>query len=321
MWSFFEWLFGKKKPNKPTPIVVPPPIPVNGGSMSRKALLVGINAYPTMPLAGCVNDVAKMANLLMQNYGFSSADICILTDKQATTENILAKLNWLVEGAKAGDMLVFHYSGHGAQAPTGDQSEPDGLAEVVCPVDFNWSAKFMITDKQFVQIFSRIPSGVIFNWASDSCHSGDLGREVMLAPKKIRLKYSPMSLWDKLWGKVCFWKKPQVVTAKTMRPPVHVMLAIGKAKAKGFAVKGIVNGQLDVGFVSGCKSNQTSADAYIDGQPCGALTYYFVKQLKANPTLPLSQLVVNINKDLAANGYSQQPLAEGARASRPWLVA
>lgn len=315
--GLFSWLFGKKKPKPTQPTPAPTPAPANGGTMSRKALIIGINAYPGMPLSGCVNDAANMANMLMQNYGFSSAEVCLLTDSQATTANIMAKLNWLVDGAKAGDQIVFHYSGHGAQVPTGDHSEPDGLSECICPVDFDWSSPHMIIDKQFVQIFGRLPAGVIFNWASDSCHSGDLDRDIKM-PKKPRHKLSPMRIWDKL----CFWKKPTpVIKSKSMPPPVHVILGVAKAKAKGCKSKGFVGTVLDVGFVSGCKSTQTSADTFVGGQACGALTYYFVKTLKANPTLSLAQIVANVNAELARNGYSQQPQAEGARAGKPWLSA
>jgi len=320
--GFFKWLAGLFKKQKPDPIVppivTPPTLPPIGGPMAKKALIIGINKYPTMPLAGCVNDAANMANLLMQNYGFSSSDICLLLDGQATTANILSKLDWLVD-CKPGDHIVFHYSGHGAQAPTGNHLEPDGMAEVICPVDFDWSPARMIIDKQFVEIFKRIPAGVVFNWASDSCNSGDLDRNIMRKPKTT-ITGRPCWL-SILWDKVCFWKKPTTMTAKTMRPPVHIAIAIGKAKAKGCRFKGMVNGRLDVGFVSGCKSNQTSADTYMDGQPCGALTHFLIKNLKANPTMPLTNLVAAINNDLSRAGFSQQPQAEGARVNKPWLIA
>ena len=288
--------------------------------MARKALVVGINAYPGAPLSGCVNDASNMANLLMRQYGFASSDICILTDKQATTANILAKLDWLVSGLNAGDQIVFHYSGHGAQVPTGDKSEPDGLSECICPVDFDWSPAHMIIDKQFVQIFSRIPAGVVFNWASDSCHSGDLDREMprsRVSMDRANIFYPLACFFDKL----CFWRKPKFDKHKTMPVPVGMKLRIAHAMGKGHKTKGMVGGLLDVGFVSGCTSKQTSADTSVNGTPCGALTWYLVKHLQSTPNLPLTQLVANLDAELARNGYDQQPQAEGARKSRPWLVA
>lgn len=102
-----------------------------------KALLVGINSYPTAPLRGCVNDVVDAAKFISEKCGFSSQNVRLLTDDRATTQAIIDRLNWLVDGAKAGDRLYFHYSGHGAQMATRDHAgELDGLDEVICPPEF-----------------------------------------------------------------------------------------------------------------------------------------------------------------------------------------
>lgn len=282
----------------------------------KKALLVGINAYPGAPLSGCLNDIDNMYKFLTERYGFSPSDICMLRDGEATAANILAKLEWLID-VKPGDCAFFGYSGHGAQVPTGDHaSEPDGLSECCCPVDFDWSPQHMIIDKQFVKIFSRIPSGVTFNWLSDSCHSADLDRE-MAPPVKTALAWRPF-LW--MWNKI-FSPKNIKQTPKTMPVPAHMMLKIGIAKNKGHAPKGMSNGLLDVGFLSGCKSNQTSADAFIDGHSCGAATYFFLKTMNSKPsTTSLLDIAATMRQSLRAAGYSQEPQAEGARAGRPFML-
>lgn len=101
--------------------------------MTDKALLVGINRYPGAPLAGCVNDIQDMAHFLVNKMHFSPASIRLLADGRATTQAILDRLHWLVADLKAGDRVVFHYSGHGAQVPTRNpEGEVDGLDEVVC---------------------------------------------------------------------------------------------------------------------------------------------------------------------------------------------
>ena len=308
--GILSWL--KRKKHKPTQ--VPQPVQPNGGSMPAKALLVGINSYPGYPLSGCVNDVANVANLLMQNYGFSQDQICILRDRDATTANILAKLEWLVS-VNPGDRVLFWYSGHGAQYATGGTGEPDGLSELMCPVDFDWSPQHMIIDKQLVQIFSRIPQGVVFNWGSDSCHSGDLDRD--LPPVSTDGLFGPLrKLWNMVFG-------PKVVQnkSKSYPAPDHVTTSVNLARAMNHAPKGMVNGILDVGFVSGCQSNQTSADTNIGGQACGAMTWYFLKNLRTMAGSSLSDVVAATSRDLAANGYSQRPQAEGARKDKPFLLA
>jgi len=42
-------------------------------------------------------------------------DIRVVTDERATKKAIMERLTWLVKGAKVGDRLLFHFSGHGSQ--------------------------------------------------------------------------------------------------------------------------------------------------------------------------------------------------------------
>ena len=53
-------------------------------------------------------------------------------------------IEWLIKGAKPGDSLFFHYSGHGSQVKDKDGDEIDGLDETILPVDFQKSG--MIID-------------------------------------------------------------------------------------------------------------------------------------------------------------------------------
>ena len=86
-------------------------------STPRKlALLVGINQYERLPLDGCVNDVIMQKLLLIHRFGFNQNDILTLTDQQATRQGILdAFEDHLINQAKPGDVVVFHYSGHGSR--------------------------------------------------------------------------------------------------------------------------------------------------------------------------------------------------------------
>lgn len=274
----------------------------------KKALMVGINAYPHSPLNGCVNDVKVFRGYALGK-NFQPDNLKSLLDGDATTAAILSGLEWLVAGAQPGDTLVFYYSGHGVQVPTGDPTEPDGLSEACCPVDFDWTPQHMITDKDFVRIFSKIPSGVIFNWISDSCHSGDLTRGMGRAITGFFTK--AMNVFH---GAPT--EKP-----KTIPLPRDIQTSVRLAKSKGLVARGIVGNKLEVGFISGCRSDQTSADAYIENRPCGALSYYFMKNVKSMPPeTPLTEIVAATSKDLAANGYSQRPQAEGTRANNPFLA-
>lgn len=306
-WSFLMGLFKKKPSVTPVAPVVVQPI---GGVVGKKAVLVGINQYSNAPLAGCVNDALKMKKLLIEKYGFKAEEIRMLLDKAATTKNITDALVWLAD-SKSGDMALFCFSGHGTQVPNAN-GEPDGLSECICPIEFDWTPQRMIIDKQFVEIFAKMPSGVMFNWISDSCHSGDLDRFLPRQP--------PMGFFAKMWAKIAFWKTPvPVKKARSMPVPPHVVLQVALLKNKGLKAKGFVGGLLDVGYVSGCRSDQTSADTVVAGVPCGALTYYFERNVRGMPGASLKAVVEATNKDLEANGYTQRPQVTGARVDKPFL--
>ena len=83
--------------------------------------------------------------------------------------------------------------------------------------------------------------------------------------------------------------------------------------------RAMVGGLLDVGFMSGCRSDQTSADAYIQGDYCGAFTFFFMKAFKEAPDLPMTELRKKVCGYLEAGGYTQRPEAEGARRTLPFL--
>jgi len=259
--------------------------------MADKALLVGINKYPGAELNGCINDIQDMADFLVARLGFRHEDIFMLADERATTNAILDKLSWLIS-CTPGDRILFHYSGHGAQVPCYDSTELDGLSEVICPVEFNWTPAHMIIDKQFKAIFQQIPAGVRFNWISDSCHSGDLTKEI---PKLyIKPRFYPI--------------------------PVDIQWHIRAAKKKKVINRCLIGTELDVGFISGCRSNETSADAYFNGRYNGALTYFLLQSFSTTLPTPLTQVVADVNQRLTSNGYSQNPCAEGARQTKPFLA-
>ena len=110
-------------------------------STPRKlALLVGINEYPSdglfAPLNGCVNDVELQYHLLVHRFGFNPSDIVKLTDAQATRQGILTAFEeHLIGQARPGDVVVFHFSGHGSRVVDPDQDFPDGLNSTLVPVD------------------------------------------------------------------------------------------------------------------------------------------------------------------------------------------
>lgn len=255
----------------------------------KKALLVGINNYPNQPLRGCVNDVVDMSAFLVKHCGFEMDNIRLLVDERASKKAIIERLGWLLTDAKSGDKILFHYSGHGCQISSRNpQGEIDGLDEAICPVDFGWDNDNAIRDKEFNKIFSTIPKGVEFIWVSDSCNSQDLSRDVI---------------------------KNDNILIKRMIAPADVYWKILTAKQKNIKPLGFdkIATELNLALISGCESDKTSADAFINGKPNGALTYFLLSELKKPNGLKLSltEIVAKINTALDEADYQQNPQLEG----------
>ena len=106
----------------------------------KLALLVGINEYPQsqrfMDLRGCVNDVELQRQLLIHRFGFNDSDILQLTDRQASREGILTAFEeHLINQARPGDVVVFHFSGHGSFVDDPDPIDPSGKNSTFVPAD------------------------------------------------------------------------------------------------------------------------------------------------------------------------------------------
>jgi len=144
--------------------------------MTKRAVLIGCN-YPDTKaqLRGCINDVKRMHQCLVDKYGYSEEDINVLIDTdesytQPTGKNIRRALKDLVRSAEPGDLLFVHYSGHGTRLPAETGEDDDtGYDECIVPCDMN-----LITDDDFRDLVDQIPEGCRLTIVSDSCHSGGL---------------------------------------------------------------------------------------------------------------------------------------------------
>ncbi len=150
----------------------------------KKALCVGINAYPRSPLQGCVNDARDWAAELAHR-GYSTA---LVLDQGASKDGLVAALTALVDGAKWGDRLVFTYSGHGTYVPDRDGDEADQRDEALVCADMR-----VLTDDEMYLILGGLPRGARLTIISDSCYSGTLQRSLdpevrFLAPKHLGLE-------------------------------------------------------------------------------------------------------------------------------------
>lgn len=146
----------------------------------HKSLLIGINYEGTRAkLRGCVNDAKNMMTLLQRN-GFPNdgSHMLLLSDErnrgreyQPTVENILKAIKWFMNDVRTGDVLFFHFSGHGGQVPDKSGHESDGWNETIVPVDFQ--KKGQITDDVlWGTLCYDLPEGARLTALMDMCHSG-----------------------------------------------------------------------------------------------------------------------------------------------------
>lgn len=278
--------------------------------MAKKAVLIGVNRYriPGADLRGCVNDVKNMKTLLTGAYGFKAADISTLLDFAATKKAIEKAITSLVLKARKGDVLLVHFSGHGSNVPDDDGDEADRRDEILCPSDLDW--KNPLRDDFLRKTVQAMPDGVSLTFITDCCHSGTITRAIVPPDAPVMERYLP-SPWDlaavesgrRLRGRTrgSFRQSAKLLRRRRDVVPVADMREI---------------------LISGCRADQTSADAWIKGSYNGALTYYLVDVLSNAPkALTHRELHERVNAKLSRAGYDQVPQLEGpkARLDAPFL--
>ncbi|KAJ6802813.1 metacaspase-9 [Iris pallida] len=304
----------------------------------RLATLVGCNYFDTRnELRGCINDVDSMRGLLVGRFGFRPEDVAVITDEPGsevlpTGKNIRAALRSMADRAEPGDVLFFHFSGHGTLVPAVEphhhgRSRRD---EAIVPVDFN-----LITDVDFRQLVDRLPPGVSFTIISDSCHSGGLidQEKEQIGPNSAasaRAAAPPPD--DRRRSRGASRTLPcedilQHVSSLSAVESEHVgdhLLDIfgGDASAKYFSRSTSTPeppadavGADDGILLSGCQTNETSADMGPgeeegeDGKACGAFSNSVRLVLGEQEEGGMSnrELVLRARKLLRERGFEQHP--------------
>merc|ERR1712232_905545 len=293
----------------------------SGGGGQKKAVLVGINYinHSRGRLKGCINDVKNMQQFLEQR-GFRGANVRILTDdlqdrsRQPTKANILRDLKWLAQGAKPGDSLFFHYSGHGSQVVDTSGDEEDGLDETILPVDYNTAGQ-IIDDTLHEILVAPLPTGCKLTSLMDCCHSGT-GLDL---PYVHNLPSSGMSGGSGSGGHSSGpggFPLNELMGINSVGGLVNFGMKQAKKKKKKKKKKysNSTPGELpgtskaDVMLYSGCRDDQTSADTSIQGEATGAMTWAFTSALEKNNNLTYWQVLEKMRDVLNGSGrYTQVP--------------
>lgn len=283
-------------------------------STPRKlALLVGINQYPSEPLRGCVNDMELQRHLLIHRFGFNPKDIYTLTDEKATRQGILEAFEeHLIKQAKPGDVVVYHYSGHGSRVfdPDPIVVEPGsngGLNGTLVPVNYGSIDGLpqqggVVEDIMGHTLFLLMLALKSENFTAvlDSCYSGAAIRDGLRVrarnnkEKKVQVSPTEKSYQDQWLSRL-----------KLSREDFVKLYRTGVAK-------GVV--------LAATNPEQTAMDIRFNGFYVGTFTYLLTQYLwqqTSTPEKAIAYAVENVPKDFnqtpryevkVNSGYERQPI-------------
>ncbi|KAK7336360.1 hypothetical protein VNO77_16898 [Canavalia gladiata] len=310
------------------------------GQNKRVAVLVGCN-YPKTAneLHGCINDVLAMKDMLVKRFEFDPSNIKVLTDApespssaMPTGANIKQALARMVDLAEPGDVLYFHYSGHGTRIPSTKHVIPFHQEEAIVPCDFN-----LITDLDFRQLVNRLPKGASLTIVSDSCHSGGLidKEKEQIGPSSmfnknatLKLSYSSKTIpFESILQHLSSLTKINTTDIGT-----HLLEFFGSEASLRFRLPLLDLDSFqplrpDEGILlSGCQADETSADMNPNvggGKAYGAFSNAIQIVLKENPgQLSNKEVVIMTRKILQEQGIQQHPCLycsdENANATFLW---
>ncbi len=299
-----------------------------------KALLIGINNYESISdLRGCHNDVTNLRNVLTNYYQFDPNNISVLCDYRAIKKKIMDRMDWLYDGAKAGDRIVFHFSGHGSQVIDLDGDErkrqpKDYLDEMLCLYNMDWDDRdSYLTDDILGSWAEAMATGVHLTIVLDCCHSGTGTRELVRPPWDDfeDNKGKSISDWtsedwkyfaDLMGGKIK--RENDDSLPRYYAPPTDIACRVDETRS--YSTKKLfksLDDNLDIThtLLTGCRDDQTSADAYINGDFHGAFTYYLCKSIRnrCREKVNYEKLIKQVRQSLHHNQYTQVPQLEGIK--------
>jgi hypothetical protein len=299
--------------------------PFLSDAQSRRAVLVGIDDYNPDPaerarlerqpvsmaiqrpktegnptywrfenLDGAINDLALMKSALTD---LGVTDFVILQNQEATASAILDALQKnLVDDAKAGDVRIFYYSGHGNHIRNLASKEHGGEDQTIVPAD-NWRDVPDVRDKEISRILWRAArKGVKVTFIADSCHSGSLTRGAWNASGKARSNSGRRS-----GNGANARKEPVVNDPAEIDPATHQPIDPEK--------EGVLT-------LAAAQSSEEAREINTEGGPHGAFTWALAHALKYEGE-PMDRVFQRVAAQLHSFGAPQQPVMGGAgRTSR-----
>ena len=254
---------------------------------SKYALLIGIDEYEAVTdLRGTVNDVELMQGILTSKFGVPEHNIKLLTNENATRENIITAIQvHLIKQAQSGDVVILHYSGHGSQMkdePGGD--EIDGYDETIVAHDSRTEGVFDISDDEINGLLTQLTQKTKnVTFIMDSCHSGTVARAGSQA---------------------------RIIEPDNRIPPPKTDFAISFRNAE--SDEGFRLDDSDYVLISGSRSSELANETRFNDRRYGAMTWYLAQELlNAKPDATYRSVMDNVKANVNSRFRSQHPQIEG----------
>lgn len=244
------------------------------------ALLVGINDYPApVPkLRGCVNDIARVETFLTTRLDPTSHTLNLLklTNQEATRQAVIDGFRGHLGRARANDIVLFYFAGHGAQEAVPiemQRTEPDDRSETLVCYDSRTANSRDLTDKELAHLIGEVaehaPHILV---VLDCCHSGSGTRN---AANTYAVRSAPPDMRPRALSSLLF--------AENTAPASDVPSGQRTRSLRQVEVK-IKHGR-HVLF-SACHEREEAHELTAEGEPRGAFSYYLLHALSNASSFP-----------------------------------
>ncbi|KAI6895238.1 metacaspase [Hortaea werneckii] len=324
--------------------VLQSPMLYGGGRPTRKkSLVIGINYIGSQhELEGCHQDVHNVREFLQAvGYSDDQQSQVVMRDDQYTDprgpywptgDNMLAAMDWLI--SEPGTVNFLHYSGHGGQVPS-DDYRTSGFDDTIVPVDYETQGQIPSGVLHQTLVTKLPPDSTLFI-VFDCCHSGsavelpyvyrtDQDGNVNLLDNVeagMRLMGSASHLLQgHLWiAKIGEAKSLLAGATDFFKGLTHQQASVDQYgldesdTMDSYAREGAKN----VWMYSGCRDDQTSADANIQGSHVGAMSWAFLNSMKEYGQQQTFVQVLQHTRQLLKGNYAQVPqLSVGRDVDQP----
>jgi hypothetical protein len=212
-----------------------------------------------------------------------------------TGKNMLAAMHWLISEPNTCNFL--HYSGHGGQVKDPDGDRDSGFDDTIVPVDFEQNGQ-IDSDKLHRTLVSTLPANSTLFVIFDCCHSGSAielpfvyrsdadGNVSMLDNIKTGMgllqEASSLIHGGFTMDKVVQAKQLFAGASTFFKQFQHGKEQEEEGVGEEHFVEDWKSEHKFVTMFSGCRDDQTSADANIGGASVGAMSWAFLETMKRN---------------------------------------